>query len=181
MERVIKIFEDDMEWYVTSGKLDGSDLFTSIYVRLARERDIRLSHASEEEMQQLEDLARAEFDVWDAHNDADRLPFPEFRSGILAELHELGDIAFMGNAAVLQRTDDYINRFWFHEALYLQALMDTLHEKHGQRKTSIKPILRNCKLEKPLSAVSVDEPFELGKGLPLFAERNIFEPDIEQI
>ncbi len=181
MERVIKLYDNDQEWYVLSGKSSGDDLFTTICTRVARANGIRLSSASEEEKLRIEDLARTEFAAWDEANERDRLTLPEFRRIVLSELKTDGDLKFIDNAEIVQRMTDYMNRFWFREALYLLSLMDTLYAERKRPRARVFPALHDCKLAESLSAVSLSEPFDLAKGLPLFAERNIYEPDIRSI
>lgn len=181
MDKVIKHYDNDQEWYILSGKFSADDVFTPLYIKTARENGVRLSTASEEERARIEDIAREKLREWDEENERGRLPFPEFRKETLSELKELGDATYIDNAAIIQRISDYFDRYYFREALYLVALMETLYAERNRPSTRIFSALHDCKLDEPLSAVSIDEPFDLSKGLPLFAERNIYEPDIRAI
>ena len=181
MDKVIKHYDNDQEWYLLSGKFSGDDVFTPLYIRTARENGVRLSTASEEERARIENIALEKLRAWDEENQQGRLPFPEFRKEVLTELKDLGDAAFIDNASIIQRISDYFDRYYFREALYLVALMETLYAEQNRRRKRIFPALHDCKLEEPLSAVSSTEPLDLSAGLPRFAERNIYEPDIRAI
>ena len=181
MESVIKEYENDMEWYVLNGKFSGEDLFTGLFLRQVRQAGLTVSSASKEELAHIEELARAEMRNWEEKNEADRLSFPEFRMSVLSELKDIGDGEFLGSVSVYERIPTYFGRFWFHEAMYLDALLDTLCAQHNVTRENRFPAFHKCKLAQPLSAISEEYPFELEQGLPLFAERNIYEPDIRRI
>lgn len=121
-----------------------------------------------------------------------RPSFDLFRSNVCHRVKELGDIDFLIETLSGNDIEEYYERDWHPEALYLLAMVDYLCRENDVPLCSKYDPLRKAKLEKTvyptgvwLTAKTCDDPSALDRAaedaIPEFARFNIMEGEIRDV